>query len=168
MAPWLPVVISTRFLVVQVLYYRDGFSAGYKAGRTHADLGRPDVPTRGMSGHPQVEVEGVEVDELMAPPLLAMWRLGLDTQFSCQGDLDRYFAHDHLFEESRTQIVFADFDQACKFAKKTMELLDSSLYTEGGIEVSSMHEMDGTSFRAAVTFPPQMLGRITELWVDFE
>src|SRR6478752_4823332 len=71
-------------------YYRDGFTAGYKAGRVHGDLGRPDIPARGMAGHPQVEVEGIEVDELMAPLLLALWRLGLDTQFSCQGDPDRY------------------------------------------------------------------------------
>lgn len=54
------------------------------------------------------------------------------------------------------------------FAKETMELLDSSLFTEGGIEVASMLEMDGTSFRAAVTFPPQMLGHITDVWVDYE
>jgi len=45
-------------------YYQDGFTAGYKAGRAHADLDRPDIPSRGMAGHPQVEVEGIEVDEL--------------------------------------------------------------------------------------------------------
>jgi hypothetical protein len=149
-------------------YYQDGFDAGYKTGRAHAELGRPDIPPSAMAGHPQVEVEGVEVDELMAPLLLAMWRLGLDTQFSCQGNPDRYFAHDQLFAQNRSQIVFPDFDQACKFAKKTMEMLDSSLFTEGGIEVASMLEMDETSFRAAVTFPPQMLGRVTEVWVDYE
>lgn len=149
-------------------YYRDGFAAGYKAGRAHADLNRPDIPSRGTVGHPQVEVDGIEVDELMGPLLLALWRLGMDTQFSCQGDPDRYFAHDHLFAQNRAQIVFSDFDEACMFAKETMELLDSSLFTEGGIEVASMLEMDGTSFRAAVTFPPQMLGRITDVWVDYE
>lgn len=112
-------------------YYRDGFAAGHAAGRKHASLAGPDIPEPGMSGHPQTELEGIEVDVLMAPLLRAMWSLGLDTQYSCQGDPDRYFPHDPLFNQSRTQIVFADFDQACKFAKKTMELLGSAAYTEG-------------------------------------
>jgi hypothetical protein len=77
-------------------------------------------------------------------------------------------AHDHLFTQNRAQIVFSDVDEACTFAKETMGLLDNSLFTEGGIEVASMLEMDGTSFRAAVTFPPQMLGRITEVWAEYE
>jgi hypothetical protein len=148
--------------------YQDGFTAGYRAGRAQADLGRPKIPSRGTAGHPQVEVEGIEVDELMAPLLLALWRLGMDTQFSCQGDPDRFFAHDHLFAQNRAQIVFSDFDEACTVAKETMELLDSSLFMEGGIQVASMLELDDTSFRAAVTFPPQMLARITEVWVNYE
>ncbi len=42
--------------------------------------------------HPQVIIEDpdgapVEVDELLAVPLSVMWRAGIRTTFSCQGDL---------------------------------------------------------------------------------
>ncbi|MDQ0733527.1 hypothetical protein [Arthrobacter sp. B1I2] len=104
----------------------------------------------------------------MAPLLRALWDLGLETQFSCQGDADNYLPHEPLLHYSRAQIVFADFDHACKFVRKTMELLDSAAYSEGGIDISTMDRLDEQTHRAAVWFPPQMLDQITQIWVEFE
>jgi hypothetical protein len=148
--------------------FRAGFSAGYDAGRDHGSRGLKKPKQNGLADHPQTEIDGVEVDVLMAPLLRALWDLGLETQFSCQGDPEHYLPHEPLLHYTRAQIVFAEFDQACKFTRKTMELLDSAAFSEGGIDITTMDRMDGDAYRAAVWFPPQMLELITELWVAFE
>jgi hypothetical protein len=148
--------------------FRAGFRAGYAIGYDLRARDIAKIPYAGLPNHPQVLTRGIEVDEHMAPLLNALWDLGLDTQFSCQGD-ERYFIpHEALLQQSRSQIVFADFDDACKFARKTIELLESTLQFEGGIEITAMAPIDGGPNRAAVWFPPQLLKRITKVWVDFE
>lgn len=117
--------------------FRAGFDSGYSIGRDHGSRGLTKSSKPGLAGHPQSEIDGIEVDHLMAPLLRALWDLGLETQFSCQGDADHYTAHEPLLNFNRSQIVFADYDQACKFVRKTMELMDSAAYSEGGIELTS-------------------------------
>ncbi|NKR10646.1 MULTISPECIES: hypothetical protein [unclassified Paenarthrobacter] len=148
--------------------FRAGFDSGYSIGRDHGSRGLTKSSKPGLAGHPQSEIDGIEVDHLMAPLLRALWDLGLETQFSCQGDADHYTAHEPLLNFNRSQIVFADYDQACKFVRKTMELMDSAAYSEGGIDITTMDPMDGAAFRAAVWFPPQLLEPITRQWVEFE
>jgi hypothetical protein len=148
--------------------FRAGFDSGYSVGHEHGVRGLTKPARAGLPDHPQIEVDGIEVDQLMAPLLQALWDLGLETQFSCQGDPEHYTAHEPLLNFNRAQIVFADFEQACKFVRKTMELLDSAAFSEGGIDITTMDPVDGTSFRASVWFPPQLLAKITRLWVEFE
>jgi len=148
--------------------FRAGFDSGYAVGHKHGVRGLTKPARAGLPDHPQIEVDGIEVDQLMAPLLQALWDLGLETQFSCQGEPEHYIAHEPLLNFNRAQIVFADFEQACKFVRKTMELLDSAAFSEGGIDITTMDPVDGTSFRASVWFPPQLLTEITRLWVEFE
>ncbi|MGO4431759.1 hypothetical protein AB4Y88_00230 [Paenarthrobacter sp. RAF9] len=148
--------------------FRAGFDSGYRIGRDHGVRGLTNSSKRGLAGHPQTEIDGIEVDHLMAPLLRALWDLGLETQYSCQGNPEDYTAHEPLLNFNRSQIVFADYDQACKFVRKTMELLDSGAFVEGGIDITTMDPLDGCTFRAGVWFPPQLLETITRLWVEFE
>lgn len=148
--------------------FRAGFDEGYAVGRDHRARSLPPREYKGLPGHPQTTIRGIEVDKLMAPLLCALWDLGLETQYSCQGESDNYLPHEPLLSQKRAQIVFADFDHACKFVRKTMELLDSAAYGEGGIDISTMDRMDGSTHRAAVWFPPQLLEQITKLWLAFE
>jgi hypothetical protein len=148
--------------------FRTGFDSGYSVGHDHGVRGLTKPARPGLPDHPQIEIDGIEVDHLMSPLLRALWALGLETQFSCQGDPGDYTAHEPLLNFNRTQIVFADFDQACEFVRKTMELLDGAAFSEGGIDITAMDPMDGASFRAGVWIPPQLLEPITRLWVKFE
>lgn len=69
-------------------FARRRFMAGYHAALNDVGL-RPEQ----LEMHPQVELDGIEVDEGIADLLRALWSLGIATQFSCQGDPDRYIRH---------------------------------------------------------------------------
>lgn len=86
--------LRTRMSTFARDQFRKGFRAGYKAGRHDERSGARDVtePYR-SEPHPQVEVDGIEVDEGMRDLLVALWDLGLDTQYSCQGHPDKFGPH---------------------------------------------------------------------------
>jgi hypothetical protein len=100
--------------------------------------------------------------------LVAMWELGLETQYSCQGDIDKFSPRAWYSRDYATQIVFRDVDQAYKFLKKTIELLDNENWHEGGLVLSTMLPIDDSPVRANITFSPRLLPEITALWIAFE
>ena len=148
--------------------FKDGFAEGYAAGIEDQAAGRPSrIAVRYMSEHPQTEIYGIEVDVEMAPLLEALWRLALDTQFSCQGDPNRYLPHQAYTGEWASQIVFGDFEHALKFVRKTTELLGHAAFLEGGFAITPMDPTDET-LRAEVRFSPKLLPEVTSKWVAFQ
>jgi len=149
--------------------FRRGWRAGYEVGRTHEREGVRYATERYRSDpHSQVEVEGIEVDEGMADILLALWKLGLDTQYSCQGHADKFAPYDTFGHSYASQIVFARIDHAVKFLKKSTELMGYEGLNEGGFVLHSMSPFEDGVARAEVTFPPAILETLTEQWVAFE
>lgn len=148
-------------------HYKRGVIEGYSEGRRDELNGGPyRYEKYRHSSHPQVEVYGIEVDREMADLLVALWKLGLDTQFSCQGDPDQFIWHhggDHA-----SQIVFGDLQHAAKFLTKCTLLLPGYHYEDGGFWLNPMFPTDGETWRAQVTFPPAILPKVTKAWVDFE
>jgi len=149
--------------------FKHGYRVGYFKGRDDEKVGAfnilgpdPDPP------HPQVEIEGIEVDEGMRDLLEALWKLGLWTQFSCQGDPEKFAPFQSYNRDYAAQIVFDTFDEAVKFTRKTAELLGPKNYTEGGVVIQTMAPTDGDKVRAEVTFSPVLLPEITQHWVEFE
>ena len=149
--------------------FRDGYERGYGAGRRDQRRGLPDALQQYRSDpHPQVEKFGVEVDEGIARLLIALWKLGLDTQVSCQGHVDKFVPHRGYGFEYASQIVFGNVDHAVKFLKKTAELLGYDNYTEGGVVLTTMAPLDEPTPRAEVRFSPTLLEKITTAWEAFE
>ncbi|WP_156401750.1 hypothetical protein [Agromyces sp. Soil535] len=153
---------------------RDAFQRGWRGGY---GLGRSDerdrIPDRqphvGFDGHPQVELYGIEVDEGLAPLLDVLWRLGLDTQYSCQGHPDHYLPNHPSSWEAATQIFFTDVDQALKFVKKSMELLGPhAAYHEGGFRISVASGIDSPVLRGDVRFSPTLIEPLLSSWTTFE
>ncbi|MGC5225112.1 hypothetical protein ACPW96_21295 [Micromonospora sp. DT81.3] len=149
--------------------FRKGFRAGYKAGRRDERAGARDVtePYR-SEPHPQVEVDGIEVDEGMRVLLVALWNLGLDTQYSCQGHPDKFGPHQGYSRTYASQIVFGNVEHAFKFLKKSAELLGSTHHGEDGFVLHTMSPLEDGTPRAEVTFSPVLLPELTHLWTEFE
>lgn len=151
--------------------YRKGWEDGYLSGREHERDHLPNAVDRprGMADHPQVEVDGIEVDEGMRDLLVVLWKLGLETQFSCQGEPDSFTPNQPYSGNCAAHIVFADIADAYKFLTRTLELLDTPLHHEGGLSLHTMTRMyPDTRERASVDFSPALLPRITQAWVEFE
>lgn len=151
--------------------FRKGYYRGYSAGHNDGATGRINYlkMRQGLAGHRQVEIYGVEVDEGIAPLLEVLWRLGLETQFSCQGDPD-YFVpnHPHAWG-SAAQIIFETVPEAEKFVRKSIEILDSDGYHEGGWIIKIMSGIWGSEeLRAEVIFSPTLLPELVRAWSRFE
>jgi hypothetical protein len=65
--------------------------------------------------HRQVEVDGIEVDEGMADMLRAVWKSGINTQFSCQGNEGATDAYGGM-------IVFPTVTDAVAFMSTTLDM----------------------------------------------
>lgn len=147
--------------------FRKGFNSGYAKGYRDAREGLPDASLPyAFVPHQQVDAEGIEVDEGMRDLLVALWKLGLDTQFSCQGEPDLF--NPRASRDHAAQIVFASTTDAHRFVKKSAEMFGTELYDDGGLSLATMLPMDSEVPRAAVTFSPRLLSDLTDLWVAFE
>lgn len=149
--------------------FAQGYRTGYQKGRVAEREGAfniigpdPDPP------HTQVQVYGIEVDDGMRDLLVALWHLGLDTQFSCQGHPEKYSPHQSYSHDYAAQIVFGNIDDAVRFMKTTAELLGHKNYSEGGVVLKTMAPIDSETPRADVTFSPVLLGEVTEGWIALE
>ena len=151
--------------------YRRGYSKGYEAGHRDANRGvNAKEQPRGLAGHPQVDAHGIEVDERLAPLLITLWKLGLETQYSCQGQPE-YFVPNHPGGYgSAAQIFFADIEHALKFVSKSTELLGHDAYQDGGFRIGTSGGIDGTllPLRGDVRFSPELIDELTNLWGRFE
>jgi len=145
--------------------YEDGYASGHSDGiKGHSKRHKAKFPPP----HPQVDVYGIEVDDGLSDLLVALWKLGLDTQYSCQGQPNRYSPNHPGSWDASAQILFTDADQALKFVKKAIELLGDDGYHEGGFRVNVCHGIDSATLRGDVRFCPELIPQLTEVWTAFE
>lgn len=149
--------------------FMQGYRTGYHKGRADEKLGAFNIlePDRDPP-HRQVDLRGIEVDEGMRELLAALWNLGLWTQFSCQGDPEKFAPHQSYSRDYAAQIVFDTFEEAVKFTRKTAAMLGPKNFTEGGVVLATMAPIDGKTPRAEVTFSPVLLSEITQLWAALD
>lgn len=149
--------------------FKHGYLVGYHKGRSDERTGALNILEPDLDPpHPQVEIEGIEVDVGMRDLLEALWKLRIWTQFSCQGDADKFAPHQPYSREYATQIVFSTFDEAVTFTRMCADMLGFKNHTEGGVVLRTMAPTEGETARAEVTFSPLLLPEITEQWVAFE
>lgn len=146
-----------------------GFRAGYRTGRQNERAGAQDITeTYRHDPHPQIEIDGIEVDEGMRDLLIALWELGLNTQYSCQGHPDKFGPHQSYNRDCASQIVFGDVEHAFKFLKKSAELFGYAHHGENGFVLHTTTPLENGTPRDEVTFSLRLLPELTQLWVDFE
>lgn len=138
--------------------FQDGYRAAMEA------LGRR--PTTSWLPHPQTELQGIEVDERMAPLLEALWRFDFVTQFSCQGDPEHYIADEVGTHEALAYIAFAEYEQSSQFVTQTVDLLGYVPWQEGRLVCGPMVPRRDTAIRGSAQFPPTLLEDITQAWVS--
>ena len=90
--------------------------------------------------HPHVQVDGIAVDEALAPLLTELWKRGLRTDFSCQGDWSgpeytlgkgskedlqgiRQWSPEEEDVDRASYILFSDLEDAAYFLWETIRLL---------------------------------------------
>ena len=138
--------------------FQDGYRAAMEA------LGRR--PATSWLPHPQTELQGIEVDERIAPLLAALWSLDFVTQFSCQGDPEHYIAHEVGTHEALAYIAFAEFEQSSRFVTQTVELLGYVPWKKGRLVCGPMVPTGDAVIRGSAQFPPTLLDEITQAWVS--
>jgi len=149
--------------------YRRGHVRGYSAGHRDGSQGVVSRHHRPFPApHEQSEVFGIEVDSGLKDLLVALWQLGLDTQYSCEGHSEHYVPGLTGSWEESAQIFFTDADGALKFVKKSMELLGDDGYHEGGYRMHVCNGIDSPIVRAEVRFSPALIHRLTDAWTAFE
>ena len=123
--------------------------------------------------HPQVELDGIWVDQLMAPLLKALWGRGYVTQFSCQGG-PAYHQPATVVSAPpnyQAQILFPDFFFASDFVQTTAEMLVKErghITNHLGfhpLRLEPLGEFESSGeIRGNITFDHSDLALITELW----
>jgi hypothetical protein len=140
--------------------------------------------------HAQIRVDGIEVDEAIAPLLQQIWRRGLTTQWSCQGtwagpeyslgngtkgypddSYDPWWPGEEDVENS-TYVAFDSLDDAFTFLHETAEMLVSAVGpsdlvlrdAELALEPFEPDEQGVGLLRGCVRFHPALLQTITNLW----
>lgn len=110
--------------------------------------------------HPQKRVGNIRVDEKMAPLLRLVWKAGIETMSSCQGD-EGYPAH----------ITFMDLEPGLAFVEYSAGLQGpgpSWGSPLGGGEPSDRWTIQSAWIDGAwsthITFPPAHIARLTEIW----
>jgi hypothetical protein len=112
----------------------------------------------------------VPVDEKIAELIEVLWRIGFETQFSCEGDIE-------LFDETGTlenltdasHIVFPEVSQAVKFMEYSYRFLIHSRQDLPWANLMNLELMlptkDIHNIRAIVRFNPAALESLTEYWM---
>lgn len=125
-----------------------------------------------MTRHSQVCINGIDVDEGIAPLLKVLWEKGYRTQYSCQGNPDYAY------------ILFGSFCQANEFLCETAILMTNEIpmYWEHDLDrrnrlghnvlcdsqmrLTLLDPADTETIRGAVEMSWRALPWITELWVN--
>lgn len=97
---------------------------------------------------------GVDVDEGIAPLLEAVWKYGIDTDYSCQG---RPELHSIMSSAGRSYVSFCKLDDAITFFRLTIERLEGDAGEDVALQAM-------TERRGLVTFNPERLAAITAAW----
>lgn len=113
--------------------------------------------------------KSIPVDEKISELIEALWLIGFETQFSCEGDID-------LFDESGTlenlndasHIVFPQVSQATKFMEYSYRFLIQERQDLPWSNLMNLELMlptkDIHNVRAIVRFNPAALPALTEYW----
>lgn len=108
------------------------------------------------SPHPTVRLNGIDIDEELAPLLRAFWEQGIGTVACCQGRPFEYHisqgAHGHAY------VLFKGFDQAVEFVRA---VAPSITHEQGVYKIKLAPMVDG---RASVSFPPLLIEPILHAW----
>lgn len=138
------------------------FTDGYRAAME--TLGRrPKTP---WEQHPQTTLNGIEVDEKIAPLLNALWNLGFETHFSCEGDSRDYIADEVGTDDALAYIAFATLEQSVRFITTTVILLDRVPWEDGRLMCGPMAPQEDEVIRGSAHFPPSLLNDITRAWMS--
>jgi hypothetical protein len=145
--------------------FKQGYLNGYRRGRDDERHGAFDLldPDPGPE-HVQVDVDGIEVDEGIRDLLVAIWAEGLVTQFSCQGDADRFAprqGYRHLYV---AQVVFSTIDDAVRFVTDCAAMIGERNFSEGGLTLTTMAPWKDDRPRAEVTFSPLLIDELAIKW----
>ncbi len=143
------------------------------------------------TSHHQVPVEGIAVDAALAPLLTELWRRGLRTNFSCQGDWSgpdytlgegskgdglgpNQWSPEREDVDNASYILFAEFSDATYFLWETMRLLLSAtgpddrplMDAQLRLEPSDPDPEHGGGLRGTVRFHAALLESISGLWLS--
>lgn len=115
--------------------------------------------------HRQICVRGVEVDAGMSDLLTALWDLGFETQFSCEGKPgDSTVAFDHRSPD-RSYVLFSKLEDAFAFVQGSIHLLGHCGFYEGGMNLKPLDPIGRTgTARGSVSFSPNLLGELSDRW----
>lgn len=113
--------------------------------------------------------KSVPVDSRIAPLIEALWKIGIETQFSCEGNLE-------LFDESGTlenmtdasHIVFPKMETAIIFMERSYQFL---IHSRPDLQWSNLVNLepmlptkDIHNVRAIVRFNPAAMASLTAYW----
>lgn len=111
----------------------------------------------------------IPVDSRIAPLVETLWKIGIETQFSCEGNKE-------LFDESgslenmtdASHIVFPNLETAIIFMERSYQFLIYSrpdLYWANLVHLEPMlPTKDIQNVRAIVRFNPKAMSSLTEYW----
>jgi hypothetical protein len=145
-------------------------------------------PHRSMTtAHRQIRIDGIDVDEAIAPLLSELWGRGLRTQFSCQGSWSgpKYTpgmgtkegplgTEPWLFEDeevdSASYILFDRIEDAAYFLWVTTQLLvgatgpEDRILHDAQLKLEPGDAYNSRGIRGCVRFHAALLNTITRLW----
>jgi hypothetical protein len=140
------------------------------------------------AAHQQVQVEGVYVDEALAPLLQSLWRRGMRTQFSCQGDwsvpgytlgngsketargLEQWAPYEEDVDRA-SYILFDQISDAARFFWSTINLLtqatspEDCVLSDAQLKLEAFDPDGGGGIRGCVRFHSALLDTIQTLWL---
>lgn len=129
--------------------------------------------------HRQVDLDGVMIDEKIAPLIKALWDNGFDTYMSCQGGPVQV----SILYHPDSWVIFSDYLDADSFMRQTISMLTRRVpryhwYTpeERGrdglwvlnntnLKLEPMDPYETSTIRGKVSFNSAVLQEITKLWV---
>lgn len=113
------------------------------------------------SKHGFVMMNGIEIDEKIAPLIGMLWSLGLETQYSCESLSDSCECCGKI-SNGRTQILFWKLSHAAFFSEMTRARLNDT--DDVFQSMLCMEPMPGDKSRWSVRFDPSFIDPITEIW----
>lgn len=121
--------------------------------------------------HKYVLLDGIQIDEGMAPLIGALWSYGIDTQFCCE-----HWNEFRLHERPKANIVFPTTQDALAFIDPTCTYLwdrvpydnyeEGQRWADSDFSMSPMRRWGKPTLRWSVQWSIDFTGRVTDFWVE--